>query len=113
MSFLQLIIHHKSFLFHSLLFLLRCQIHIESAKCEEEQDQLKSAILQLIKVLVIPRTVEPNRIPMMEHFYENSSGHLALSVFLDYPEMYFQDFIKTHFFRYFLQILKFGPENFE
>ena len=33
------------------------------------------------------------------------------SVFLDCPKMYLQDFQKT-FFRYFLQILKFGPENF-
>ena len=34
-----------------------------------------------------------------------------VSVFLDCPKMYFQDFQKTHFFRYFLEILKFGPEN--
>ena len=32
--------------------------------------------------------------------------------FLDCPKMRFQDFQKTHFFRYLLQILKFGPENF-
>ena len=32
--------------------------------------------------------------------------------FLDCPKVCFQNFQKTHFFRYFLQILKFGPENF-
>ena len=35
-----------------------------------------------------------------------------VSVFLDCPKMYFQDLQKTHFFRYFLQILKIGPEDF-
>ena len=33
----------------------------------------------------------------------------SFSVFLDCPKMYFQ---KNTFFRYILQILNFGPENF-
>ena len=35
----------------------------------------------------------------------------SLFFFKDCPKMYIQDFQKTRFFRYFLQILKFGPEN--
>ena len=53
-------------------------------------------------------------------FYDILFYHFILTLlcyvcvfFLDCPKMYFQDFQKTHFFRYFLHILKFGPTNFE
>ena len=38
--------------------------------------------------------------------------YMNYAFFLDCPKIYFQDFQKTHFFRYFLQILKYGTENF-
>lgn len=39
------------FLFHSLLVLLRCQVHMELAKCEEDEDQLEYALTHLQKAL--------------------------------------------------------------
>ena len=42
----------------------------------------------------------------LHHF--STSTYVSV-FFLDCPKMYFQDFQKTHFLRYFLQILKFGP----
>ena len=43
------------------------------------------------------------------HVWTNSK---VFKFFLDYFKVYSQDFQKTHFFRCFLQILKFGRENF-
>ena len=48
-----------------------------------------------------------------EFYLVHSSIQVYTSVFfLDCPKVHFQDFQKTLLFRYFLQILKFGPENF-
>ena len=44
------------FLFTSLLVLLRCQIHTELAKFEEDEDQLEYAVTHLTKALELNDT---------------------------------------------------------
>ena len=36
---------------HSLLIQLRCQVHMELAKCEEDQEQIEGAMHHLTQVL--------------------------------------------------------------
>ena len=57
-------------------------------------------------------TVQYMAAPRRGQLHEYHNTGVTVSVFLDCPKMYFQNFQKTHFFRNFLQILKFGPENF-
>ena len=51
---------------HSLLMTLRCQVHLELAKCEEDQEQISVAMTHLKKVSI-------NLSPVFE-----ASGNLSL-----------------------------------
>ena len=48
----------------------------------------------------------------MLNYLQKITTMAQVSFFLDFPKMYFQDFQNTTFFRYFVQVLKFGPEHF-
>ena len=54
--------------FFSLLNLLRCQVHTEVAKCEEDVNQLQSAISHLSKVRQLLRDFLQTSFSNLFHF---------------------------------------------